>query len=131
MQINDVSIQDLISFGLRYEKARAESASYKISVSNVAISSSDLKNIKEYSSKEYFLNSIIGQNSAISNKFETKKVYEPNHPLADSKGMVVYPKIDTATEMATLISANRAYEANIRIFNTIKDMTAKAYEIGK
>lgn len=33
--------------------------------------------------------------------------------------------------MATLVSASRAYDANIRIFNTIKDMTTKAYEIGK
>ncbi|MCY4644570.1 MAG: flagellar basal body rod protein FlgC [Bacteriovoracales bacterium] len=57
--------------------------------------------------------------------------YEPNHPDAGPKGYVYYPNINIMTEMANMISASRAYEANINAFNTSKAMAQKALEIGK
>jgi flagellar basal-body rod protein FlgC len=57
-------------------------------------------------------------------------VYEPSHPDADSKGFVAYPGINTVHEMVTLISATRAYEANVAAMNAAKVMALKALEIG-
>ena len=47
------------------------------------------------------------------------------------EGMERYPKLDAAREMATMVSATRAYEANIRAYNSLRAMTLKAFEIGK
>lgn len=56
--------------------------------------------------------------------------YEPNHPDANEQGYVAYPDINTVEEMANMISASRAYEANMSAFNTTKGMALKALEIG-
>jgi len=129
---SNLSIQDIVSFGLKHEKARVEAASYNMAIANVALPNKNANSVLHVKTNLSFLNDI--QNSihieSIPNT-NTKSVYEPNHPLADKMGMVFYPEVNTATEMATLVSASRAYDANIRIFNTIKDMTTKAYEIGK
>ena len=57
--------------------------------------------------------------------------YEPNHPDADDKGYVYYPNINVMSEMANMISASRAYEANINVMKTTKGMALKALEIGR
>ena len=56
--------------------------------------------------------------------------YEPNHPDANDQGYVAYPNINVMEEMANMISASRAYEANINVMNTTKGMAMKALEIG-
>jgi flagellar basal-body rod protein FlgC len=58
-------------------------------------------------------------------------VHEPGHPSADAKGFVAYPGVDPATEMVTLMSATRAYEANVAAMNTARTLALKALEIGR
>lgn len=66
-----------------------------------------------------------------------KLVYDPNHPDAvkdvnsPQYGYVRMPNVDIATEMVDLISATRAYEANVTALNAQKAMTMKALEIGR
>ncbi len=57
--------------------------------------------------------------------------YEPHHPDANKDGYVAYPNINVMAEMANMISASRAYEANINAFNTSKSMAQKALELGR
>lgn len=57
-------------------------------------------------------------------------VLEPGHPDADAKGFVAYPGVDTVSEMVTLMTAVRAYEANVIAMNAAKTLAAKALEIG-
>lgn len=57
--------------------------------------------------------------------------YEPHHPDANEKGYVAYPNINVMVEMANMIEASRAYEANISAMNTVKGMAMKALEIGR
>ena len=62
-------------------------------------------------------------------------VYDPDHPDAiksgPKKGYVEYPNVNVVTEMVDMISATRAYEANIAAVQNSKSMFAKALEIGK
>lgn len=60
-----------------------------------------------------------------------KLVYNPSHPDADENGYVQMPNVDIAKEMIDMISATRAYEANVTALNSNKAMFAKALEIGK
>ncbi len=57
--------------------------------------------------------------------------YEPNHPDANAEGYVAYPNINTMEEMANMIEASRAYEANINAMSTAKSMAIKDLEIGR
>ena len=57
-------------------------------------------------------------------------VYEPGHPFANTKGFVSYPGVDTAVEMVTMMSATRAYEANVAAMNAARTMALKALDIG-
>lgn len=59
-----------------------------------------------------------------------RQVHEPGHPMADERGFVTYPGVDPATEMVSLMSANRAYEANVAAMNTARTLALKALEIG-
>ena len=60
-----------------------------------------------------------------------KQVYDPGHPDADAKGYVAMPNITLVNEMVDMISASRAYEANVAAINSAKSMANKALEIGK
>lgn len=57
--------------------------------------------------------------------------FDPNHPDANEKGYVAMPAVNVMKEMADLISAQRAYEANMTTLNTTKSMAMKALEIGR
>ncbi len=58
-----------------------------------------------------------------------RRVYEPNHPDADEEGYVSYPNVNIHVEMSDLVSAQRAYDANIAVIASSKRMTQKALEI--
>ncbi|MCY6353998.1 flagellar basal body rod protein FlgC [Clostridium sp. ZS2-4] len=60
-----------------------------------------------------------------------RKVYDPSHPDADNEGYVLMPNVNVLNEMADMIAASRAYEANVTAMNTEKGMFMKALEIGR
>jgi flagellar basal-body rod protein FlgC len=60
-----------------------------------------------------------------------KRVYQPGHPDADRQGYVSLPNVDTVTEMVDMMSATRAYEANVAAVGAVKGMAMKALEIGR
>jgi flagellar basal-body rod protein FlgC len=57
--------------------------------------------------------------------------YEPSHPHADQAGFVALPNVDASEEMVDMLGAARAYQANLAAIGLIKDMVAKALELGK
>jgi len=58
-----------------------------------------------------------------------KRIYDPGHPDADADGYVTMPNVNTVTEMTDLISASRAYEADITAMQTAKTMFTKTLDI--
>lgn len=60
---------------------------------------------------------------------EPKMKYEPGHPDANAKGYVAYPNINPVVEMADLIEATRAYQANVASFQTSKSLANSAIDI--
>jgi len=67
----------------------------------------------------------------VEDQTQFKRVYDPGHPDADENGIVQMPNVDVVTEMVNMISASRAYEANVTAINATKSMASKALEIGK
>jgi flagellar basal-body rod protein FlgC len=60
-----------------------------------------------------------------------KLMYDPNHPDANQEGYVEMPNISIVSEMVDMITASRAYEANVTAANAAKSMAMKALDIGK
>jgi flagellar basal-body rod protein FlgC len=58
-----------------------------------------------------------------------KRIYDPGHPDADANGYVTMPNVNTVTEMTDLISASRAYEADVTAMQTAKQMFTKTLDI--
>ncbi|MFO7172316.1 MAG: flagellar basal body rod protein FlgC [Bacillota bacterium] len=57
--------------------------------------------------------------------------YDPTHPDADANGYVQMPNVDPLLEMVDLISASRAYEANVTAFTTARQMALRTLELGR
>jgi flagellar basal-body rod protein FlgC len=60
-----------------------------------------------------------------------ERVFNPGHPDADKEGYVTFPNVNLMEEMADMVAASRAYEANINAVNTTKEMYLKSLEIGR
>ncbi|HOO12862.1 MAG TPA: flagellar basal body rod protein FlgC [Bacillota bacterium] len=67
----------------------------------------------------------------VDDKSPFKRIYDPGHPDADAEGYVLMPNVDVVVEMVNMISAARAYEANVTALNATKGMAQKALEIGR
>lgn len=78
-----------------------------------------------------FEKSGVKVSSIVEDKSEFKLVYSPGHPDADGKGYIKMPNVDVMVEMVNMISATRAYEANVTSINSTKNMVMKALDIGK
>ena len=82
---------------------------------------------------------VLGQASAtgvkvagiVEDQTPYRRRYEPSHPDADAEGFVSLPNIDTSAEMVDMLGAARAYQANLAAIGLIKEMVAKALELGR
>ena len=75
--------------------------------------------------------STVRVTEVVPDKREFKNVYDPGHPDANEEGMVMMPNVNPVEEMANLVMASRAYEANLAALNTSKQLALKAIEIGR
>jgi flagellar basal-body rod protein FlgC len=57
--------------------------------------------------------------------------YDPTHPDADPQGYVAMPNVNFVEEMTDMITASRAYEANITAAQASKSMALKTLELGR
>jgi len=57
--------------------------------------------------------------------------YDPHHPDADQSGNVALPNVNVVEEMADMITASRAYEANVTAVQAAKAMAMKTLELGR
>jgi flagellar basal-body rod protein FlgC len=55
--------------------------------------------------------------------------YDPTNPDANKDGYVAYPNINPVIEMADLLEATRAYQANVAAFQSAKTMANSAINI--
>jgi flagellar basal-body rod protein FlgC len=56
--------------------------------------------------------------------------YDPGNPLADEHGNVYAPNVNVVEEMTDMISASRAYQDNVEVLNTSKDLMLATLKLG-
>ena len=69
--------------------------------------------------------------SVVEDDTKFKMIYNPGHPDANKEGYVKMPNVDVIKEMVDLISASRAYEANLSIVDTTKTLVQRLLNLGK
>jgi flagellar basal-body rod protein FlgC len=57
--------------------------------------------------------------------------YQPGNPLANAEGYVFAPNVNAVEEMVDMISASRAYQNNVEIMNTSKDLLLATLRLGQ
>jgi len=58
-------------------------------------------------------------------------IEDAGHPHADAEGKVTYPNVNTVVEMADLITAMRAYEANLAAQENFVRMAERALQLAR
>ncbi|MCV6606991.1 MAG: flagellar basal body rod protein FlgC, partial [Campylobacterales bacterium] len=88
---------------------------------------------EEYGYKDKIHPSIMSVlvDKVVRDDTKPKMKFEPNHPDANKDGYVAYPNINPVVEMADMIEASRAYQANVSSFQTAKGMANSAIELLK
>ncbi|SHE95225.1 flagellar basal-body rod protein FlgC [Caldanaerobius fijiensis DSM 17918] len=81
--------------------------------------------------RESFDGAGVSVDSIQEDRSPFKRIYQPGNPDADAQGYVLMPNVNIVTEMVDMISATRAYEANVTAVNATKDMAMKTLNIGK
>lgn len=58
-----------------------------------------------------------------------RRVYRPGHPDAGEDGFLEMPNVNSVAEMVDMMSASRAFEANLSAMKTSRTMATKALGI--
>lgn len=56
-------------------------------------------------------------------------IFDPAHPMADETGSYEGSNVDLVIELADAREAQRSYEANLRIFDQVRQMSSSLYEL--
>lgn len=126
--MDNPSVSQIAASGMNYERSRVEMATLRLSLVDVSFSSvSDAQSFAKNMQSNF--SSLLTQ-GVDANNFNVKEIRDPSNPNANADGNVYFLQIDPTKEMATLISATRAYEANTRAYNVNSQMTRAALDIG-
>lgn len=63
------------------------------------------------------------------NKTPMSMVYDPHSDMADSRGFVAHPNVDTTIENLNMREAQRSYEANLAAITTAKEMAGRTLDL--
>jgi len=60
-----------------------------------------------------------------------RKEFQPAHPMADKDGYIFKSNVNAIEEMANMMAASRAYQNNVEVFNTSKQLLLKTLNMGR
>lgn len=58
-----------------------------------------------------------------------EQIYDPSHPLADERGYHAGSNVDLLIEIADAREAGRSYEANLKLFEQVRQMSSSLLEL--
>ncbi len=67
----------------------------------------------------------------VESEKEPLREYKPGHAMANEEGYIFHTNVNEAEEMANMIAASRAYQGNIQVMNTTKQMILKTLNLGR
>ena len=101
----------------------------------------NIDNVSRTSEKAFQARYVVAQEAADGNGAQVGGVafgsangvlaYDPDNPLADAQGYIRRPDIDLGGQMAQMMMAQRAYQANLAVVDRAKDSYTAAINLGK
>ena len=119
----------------------AQSTRMKVAAENIANADSvqNADGTGPYRAKQVYFKSVLNRQTgatevAVSNvqantKTPLKMVYNPSHQLADSRGYVAMPNVETTLENINMREAKRSYEANLAAIQNTREMITQTLDI--
>lgn len=74
---------------------------------------------------------MVRVNKVAKDQSEFEKQYAPNHPGADKNGYISLPNVNPLIEMMDMKEAQRAYDANLNMMKTAREMNSSVLDILK
>jgi len=69
--------------------------------------------------------------AVVESEKPARKEYRPEHPMANEEGYVFMPDVNVVDEMADMIAASRAYQTNVSVSKSAKDMLSSTLQLGQ
>jgi flagellar basal-body rod protein FlgC len=101
----------------------------------------NIDNVSRTSDKAFQARYVIAQEASDGNGAQVGGIalgsaqgqltYEPDSPLADTEGYVRRPDIDLGSQMAQMMMAQRAYQANLAVVSRAQESYQAAIQLGK
>ena len=117
----------------------AQSVRMKVAAENIANADSvQAENgTGPYRAKQVYFSTLVGRDGAsrvVSRVAEDTKtplnaVYNPASDLADARGFVMMPNVNTTTENMNMREAQRSYEANMAAISTAREMATRTLDL--
>ena len=76
-------------------------------------------------------NAGVRVDAVTENQTAGRKVHEPANPMADAQGYVTHSNVNAVEEMVNMMSASRAYQNNVEVMNTARQLLAKTLQMGQ
>jgi flagellar basal-body rod protein FlgC len=134
------SATDIASSGLSAERLRMEVAAANIANAQTTRTEDGGPYRRQQVMFSAALEGALGQAKSIGgvdivdvvdDESELPRVHMPGHPDADSDGYVTYPNVKIAHELVDLMTAARAYEANLKAMQVFRTMTEQSLALLK
>lgn len=71
----------------------------------------------------------VAMTRVVADQSDFTTEYAPGHPGADAKGYVKLPNVDPLMEALDMQEAQRAYQANLNVIETARDMDSSTLNI--
>ena len=134
------SVFDIAGSGMTAQSLRLNLVASNISNANSVAGSAD----KVYKSRQPVfaaeLHSAINQQNTagkvkvlgvVESQAPPVMEYNPNHPMANATGYIYKSNVNTVEEMANMMSASRAYQNNVEVLNTAKQLMLQTLKMGQ
>lgn len=127
MDVQNLSV--IIGASLGQQKARVELAGYRLAVAE-----------SRFSSKEQLVDFMASLTSGVSDTsvmaqqelaVDIKEIKDASSPIRNSDDVYYMLNVDPTHEMATLVSATRAYQSVVRAFNVSTELNRTALKLGE
>lgn len=66
----------------------------------------------------------------IQSQKPVERRYDPGHSMADQDGYIYGSNVNPVEEMANMLSASRAYQNNVEVMNTSRDLLLRVLSLG-
>lgn len=132
-----MKVFDIAGSALEAQKVRLNTTASNLANANSASSSIDTT----YRARQPVFSTLMDEASEAAAGVEVlgivesqeplQREYQPGHPLADEDGYVLMPNVNPVEEMANMISASQAYQNNVEVMNTSKQMLLRTLSLGE